>query len=308
MGRNSKKPYIICQNATCKPFGNSTRSWRFLEGLKKGDCCKYCNEEFKFDVSDDGGWRKQNSKGRARPAPPPSSSTPAPDDTVLRELAEARLNDIQDEQEKERIRQVLFPVKPKTEEDVLKDAIARVEKANSMARHEASQVASMEKSLHDRSEALLAYSVRVDERKASLLQAQNELTAAQKDLADLQISKAPVAPQPINPDQIKSAVDIQPLQIGQVLAGVSGIPSMNQETIDNIQNALAQWMQLRMGQALSALSTVRGAAVSASAPAVGITAAGFVPDLGQQQGQLQQQQQQQLQQQQQQPQQYSPLY
>ena len=225
-----------------------------------------------------GDWYVQDSKGRSKP------TFQIDADDCLKELAEAKLlENVQDEQERIRIRTLLFPVKPekpKTEGDILKEALTRIEKANAQSIHAAKQLEDMEKSYRDRCEALMEYKGRVDTQKAVLTAAQEELQVAQKALDDLKPPSDPKPP-PKPPPALRTLVQQMRTfnsaeKVGQVLSEIQGLPPIQAEAGIAIHSAVSDLVQKQLKEISDAIAAAFPEEVSANAYAVG---AGGVPSV-----------------------------
>ena len=225
-----------------------------------------------------GDWYVQDSKGRSKP------TFQIDADDCLKELAEAKLlENVQDEQERIRIRTLLFPVKPekpKTEGDILKEALTRIEKANAQAIHAGKQLEVMEKSYRDRCEALMEYKGRVDTQKAVLTAAQEELQVAQKALDGLKPPSDPKPP-PKPPPALRTLVQQMRTfnsaeKVGQVLSEIQGLPPIQAEAGIAIHSAVSELVQKQLKEISDAIAAAFPEEVSANASAAG---AGGVPSV-----------------------------
>ena len=222
-----------------------------------------------------GDWYVQDSKGRSKP------TFQIDADDCLKELAEAKLlENVQDEQERIRIRTLLFPVKPekpKTEGDILKEALTRIEKANAQAIHAGKQLEVMEKSYRDRCEALMEYKGRVDTQKAVLTAAQEELQVAQKALDGLKPPNDPKKPPPALRTLVQQMRTFNSAEkVGQVLSEIQGLPPIQAEAGIAIHSAVSELVQKQLKEISDAIAAAFPEEVSANASAAG---AGGVPSV-----------------------------
>ena len=257
------KKYVVCPNAACKPFSNpNMKSWRMIDGLEPGAKCKYCDS--KFPVQGGGGqnkgWNVQDSKGRARPAPqqdsPEASSVLS--EVSLQELFKAKILSVKEESQKQQLQDqfaqvtsVLFPVQPKTDEDLLKEALAQVEKAATAVEHQSRTAATMDDTLRKKAESFMLYKDKVDTHHAKLREAREELANAHSKLEQLQAdnAKAKMAVSDSKPTDVAAIVgQYSPdVQVAQGLNQVPELQGISTEAAAAIAKFVTNTLQNHMG-------------------------------------------------------------
>ena len=246
-GGKQQRKYTVCKNPACQPYDDGSRAWRFNDTLHDGDLCKFCSTPFivrKRGGGGDGGWMKQDAKGRMRQDNSQEGSQEEEESRREAWLRE-KLNTVEGLEGKDKLLLAVFPPKVKSQGDILKDALARVERANTAVQHQAGQVAAMEKSFRDRCEALLTYRAKLEEHSSNLTDARQELAVAQKELGDLQNANNPKAcnepKQSGGLEQVAKVIqDYNPnVNVAQTLSTIQGLPQLQPETLLHMQTAFS---------------------------------------------------------------------
>ena len=197
-------PWVICSNPCCYPWAPANWRRSFRKISQGPGICKFCDTPFEIPAkapksqtegSADSGWKHQNSKGRVRPDKPSQAPVPpALDGPGLCKLLKALVPE-----DTEKVNQIaqfeasLFPPKPKTPADVLKDSIAKAEKAQRARDHLVRVCASMQTSFEERCEQLELYHQGLQEHQAKLRDANAELDTAEAELTQLRLTRTTVA-------------------------------------------------------------------------------------------------------------------
>ena len=213
----SSKAYIVCQYAKCPAYPNTNlRSWRPLN--KGPDCCKFCNTPFRvhtassgnggkkgggkggskgysggtggsggsggdYSAAADGGdWMVRDSKGRTKPAKEKTDFDDGKMETFFREKL-ASLPQFSDFAED--LLQNCFPKKQKTQQELLKDGVTAVDRAQASHDHFAKVCADMQTAYDKRFQELLDYKQNLQSHLGKLETAKAALSAARQDLIEL---------------------------------------------------------------------------------------------------------------------------
>ena len=262
MGKGKTEQYVVCQNPRCKPYDNPRhKAWRYVS--RGREACQFCSTPFRVPVAASGspaadGWKTYNAKGRAVPAPSPASWPAAakskekstekpPDEDVLAQMYRARYKD-----DPEKLRQLdeIFPPPPRTEADIIRDALAAVEKAQAAELHICKVCGDMDVAYRRKAEEFLQYRQKVEEHKVKKESAQQALRQAKADLAKLQAEAAPVGsamPFMPNEDPVALLATYNPLQgIATAMGSIAGIDQVPQTILQAMQAAMQDQFKVHL--------------------------------------------------------------
>ena len=188
--------YVVCGNPKCRPHGPKGHlSWRRIS--RGPDACIYCNTPFRCPVSKspggsggkggggDAGWSYKDGKGRTRPLVQARS---ADDDEVA--IAKALRNLCKGDDNKltaaELALQTICPPKPKSEDEIFKEAKGVVEKALQAKHHQAKVAEDMRRKYQKDCIALVEYKKGLDQQLENLREADAKLNQARQQLLEIQ--------------------------------------------------------------------------------------------------------------------------
>ena len=241
-GKRISEPWVICPNAKCYPWApeNYQRSWRKVS--QGPGCCKFCDTPFPIKDPHEGSqWKSQNSKGRIRSAPPPPELVS--DGPALERFLKTHIK--VDDAKAEQISVFaasMFPPKPKTEGDLIKESAVRVDKAQKARDHLARTVSAMETSFKEQCEELLKYQTKLEEHKAKLDAANVDLQEAQNELLSSRASR-PEPKEVSAPDPMVIASTFDPSrQLTSLLGQFPALAGLPNDQMGEVHNGITQFM------------------------------------------------------------------
>ena len=234
--------YLVCMNPKCTKKGGY--SWRPMD--KGPDNCEFCKAPFRVHKSQvsqansaQDAWKKQNSKGRVRPAEsssPPAGAEPVPKVPIdeLEAQFRKRIADT-NEQVPDGFFDRLFPKKPKTSQELAMECFEAVEKAEAELQHHTKVAFEMETKYDRLCQELVDYQQKVAEQVSRLEVAKAKVQEANRELVKLkardpppQASEIPIPS--IGPKVKQAAQNFNPtMVIAQTLAK---LPAMNKLEAD----------------------------------------------------------------------------
>ena len=218
--------YIVCGNAKCRPNGpNGHLSWRRVS--RGPDACVYCNTPFRIPISKHSpggsggkggggkaGWSYKDGKGRTRPIK--EDTVESDEDAVAKALRYLCKGDDNKLSVAEAAIQSICPPRPKSDDEVFKEAKGDLEKALQAKQHQAKVAEDMRRRYEKDCIALVEYKKGLDQQMENLREADATLSKARQQLMEIQsvqLSQTAVAQgatiTPSNKDQIvNNAVEV----------------------------------------------------------------------------------------------------
>ena len=270
MGKGKSEQYVVCQNPKCRPFENPRhRAWRYVS--RGRDACQFCSTPFRVPVAASGspageGWKSQDAKGRtipaagpatwagvtkgtAKPQPgkPPVGSKALPEEDELAQMYRAKYKD-----DPEKLRQLdeIFPPPPRTQADIIREALAAVEKAQASENHICKVCDDMDAAYLRKAEELLQYQQKIEEHKAKKESAKQALKQAKQELAKVQADAAPTdTPSPFvpNEDPVALLATYNPLQgIATALQAIDGASQVPHEVLQQMQAVMQDQFKVHL--------------------------------------------------------------
>ena len=278
------------------------------------------------EAEDDDGWMTQNAKGRSRPVGQQAvgkssaaasqtqqsqkqkqqpSSQPRQQQSSTRRQHEQQQEQQQQQQDikKEKLEQEfrqqykddpvmlakadeIWPPKPKSSCELLQDAEEALERAEAAAKHARKMHTDMYGSLVKKSEELLAYQIKVDEKRDASASAEAEANEARQALQELKMQhseESPPAPVFTKAAAIQLAASynpiqglIQDLQNDPLLQGVS--PEVAQQHLDKLTQRFRSHMNMYAASMQESGQTASASALASSFPSAPSASAMLVQD------------------------------
>ena len=278
------------------------------------------------EAEDDDGWMTQNAKGRSRPVGQQAvgkssaaasqtqqsqkqkqqpSSQPRQQQSSTRRQHEQQQEQQQQQQDikKEKLEQEfrqqykddpvmlakadeIWPPKPKSSSELLQDAEEALERAEAAAKHARKVHTDMQNSLVKKSEELLAYQIKVDEKREASASAEAEANEARQALQELKMQhseESPPAPVFTKAAAIQLAASynpiqglIQDLQNDPLLQGVS--PEVAQQHLDKLTQRFRSHMNMYAASMQESGQTASASALASSFPSAPSASAMVVQD------------------------------
>ena len=273
MGK-SKEAYVICKNPRCNAYpGTNKCSWRFVS--KGPEACVYCDTPFRVptagalkgdDTGGKKGWMQQNSKGRSRPVGQPTQEhqeTPKPKEgpRVPREVLEAAMREELIKSDHQDLADSLFPEKPKSRQEMVKEGFSKVDKATAEFDHLTKVCSNMEVKYDKLCEELIDYQGRVQDHQDRLKAAKLALEQANLELIQLR-AKESVAEESALPTTpviaisgVKGVVDsYEPMQsVAQTLGSLPELMSLPADQAARVGQVVSELFKQQLADFYSKL-------------------------------------------------------
>ena len=174
--------YICCKNGNCPGDPNGNNSWRYLDSGPPN--CRFCNA--RFDVSERGSKGNFAEKGNK---PAKTSKQQHQQESTSHERFIKALKEELSEDDDKRVYvdaiqdalQHLYPGKPRSEAELRKDAIDKVERSYNQLLHQNKVLEQMQTSLANRAAEYLEYEGKVELQKTKLQEAKEAHDQAKQD-------------------------------------------------------------------------------------------------------------------------------